>query len=145
MPSFAPAEPRRRLALAALALPIVGMMGMFGWAGAQSAPSATSFVQSFITAYDAGNCQVTLPDLYAAPGAARPTCAELRRARKATFRSCTLSLLTPASTPATTAPPAGYVGEQTVLASCQHVRLDFYVATDTAASSLRILGVQVAP
>jgi hypothetical protein len=145
MPSVLPEDPRQRLALAGLALPVVGLMGLFAWAGSASQPDPAALVQSFVTAYDTGNCSVMLQELYV-PGGGPPhrTCMELRRPSRHRFIACTVSGPSPVS--GFTAPtlPAGYVKEQVVLARCQGIHVDFYVATQSSSDVMRIVGVEQA-
>lgn len=146
MPPFAPAEPRKRLALAGLALPILGMIGLFAWAGGETSQSTTGFVSSFLSAYNARDCQAILADLHQSPGRARATCAELHSPTSRPFLDCTLTVESASSgLPAVAPTPSGFSGPQTVLASCKGVSVYFEVAVDDATGRLEVVGAQLAP
>lgn len=154
MPVIAATEPRKRLALAALGLPILGMMGLFAWAGTQSGNSPVAAVNSFISAYDAGQCHAMQAVMYKASGTAGTTCAQLKGSASHPLLDCKLTLQ-PASSASKVTAPSGYGDVQMVLADCLQKTsatakkpsaeaLDFYVASNTSSGQVEILGVELA-
>ncbi len=147
MPSVFPAEPRRRLALAGLAVPILGLMGLFAWAGSTSrGGDPTALVQSFISSYNAGDCSAMMPKLYIpAGGLPSTTCRELRRPDRHHFLACSVSGPSPAAGTSAPSLPSGYADEQVLLARCEGISVYFYVATENSSGTARIVGVGQAP
>ncbi len=129
---------RRKLALAALGLPIVGMIALFTWAGAASAPSSTGIVQRFLSAYNGRDCASVSQALYKAPGVKTPTCTELFGRQPAKFESCSETVLpSSATTGLLSRVPSGYTSVRLIRATCTRksavgaparVALDFLVA-----------------
>lgn len=129
---------RRKLALAALGLPIIGMIALFAWAGAASGPSSTDIVQSFLSAYNSRDCAAVSQALYKAPGVQTPTCTELFGRQPARFESCTETVLpSSAATGLLSRVPSGYTSVRLIRAACTRkpvlgaaakVALDFLVA-----------------
>ena len=159
MPGFAPTEPRRRVALAALALPILAMIGLFGWAGGAGSPSPTTVVNSFVTAFNTHDCKTMTADLYHQKGTAALTCSQLIGNGKTKLLGCKLSKETSAAVLATAKPPSGYGDASTVRAACketlsttsgktpksQPLTLDILVATSSSSGLQQIIKLQIAP
>ncbi|MHB8244788.1 MAG: hypothetical protein ACYDGN_05430 [Acidimicrobiales bacterium] len=155
MPVFVVSEPRQRLALFGLALPILAVMGLFVWAGTSAASSPLSVVHAFIADYDTGQCQGMQSLLYKAPGSRGTTCAQLNNSEKHPLIGCKLATAPRSSALPLQKAPAGYSNVATILASCRQVglpgskvpraiRLDFFVANSDSSGQQVILGVRVA-
>ncbi|HET9090858.1 MAG TPA: hypothetical protein VFN50_00510 [Acidimicrobiales bacterium] len=137
---------RRILVLAALAAPIVGMMALFAWTGATTTTSATSTVDSFLTAYNARDCQAMLGLLYRAPGSPPVSCGQLTAHNRPDLSHCTLG----SSTSSSVHPPSGFVGLRAVSARCAQgsgsgakaIDLDFYVATEQSTGTAKVVSIR---
>lgn len=148
------ASVRRKLALAALALPILAMIGLFAWAGGESTTSPVTVVRSFVTAFNNGDCKVMASELYRAPGAKAPTCKQLIGSGTTKLRSCGLQQESIGSSTSTASDkaPAGYGDAAIVRATCSEdaaakkeaVVFNFLVATNDTSGQQEILSLQLA-